>query len=144
MSRTKIEAFDSYEFVTEIPIRISDINYGGHLGNDSVLSIMHEARIRYLANIGFSEKDIKGFGIIMVDSAILYKSEGFYGDVLEVNLTAQNFDKDGFDFYYKIINTKTRKDVAIAKTGIVFYDYEAKKVVEAPNIFIAKIAEIKM
>jgi len=144
MSRTKIETFDSYEFVTEIPIRISDINYGGHLGNDSVLSIMHEARIRYLANIGFSEKDIKGFGIIMVDSAILYKSEGFYGDVLEVNLTAQNFDKDGFDFYYKIINTKTRKDVAIAKTGIVFYDYEAKKVVEAPNIFIAKIAEIKM
>ncbi len=144
MSRTKIETFDSYEFVTEIPIRISDINYGGHLGNDSVLSIMHEARIRYLSNIGFSEKDIKGFGIIMVDSAIRYKSEGFYGDVLEVNVTAQNFDKDGFDFYYKIINVKTRKDVAIAKTGIVFYDYEAKKVVEAPNIFIAKIAEIKM
>lgn len=144
MSRTKIETFDNYEFATEIPIRISDINYGGHLGNDSVLSIIHEARIRYLSNIGFSEKDIKGFGIIMVDSAIRYKSEGFYGDVLEVNVTAQNFDKDGFDFYYKITNVKNRKDVAIAKTGIVFYDYEDKKVVEAPNIFIAKIAEIKM
>ncbi|MCU0364969.1 MAG: hypothetical protein MUE93_04775 [Ignavibacteriaceae bacterium] len=40
MPRIKIETPDKFIFSTEIPIRITDINYGGHLGNDSLLSII--------------------------------------------------------------------------------------------------------
>jgi len=46
MARIKIEIPDKFIYKTEIPIRITDINYGGHLGNDSLLSIIHEARVR--------------------------------------------------------------------------------------------------
>ena len=65
--RSSIETYE-----TEIPIRISDVNYGGHLGNDAVLSLAHEARVRFLALRGFSEKDVEGVGIMMVDAAVVY------------------------------------------------------------------------
>ena len=48
MPRIKLELPEKLVFSTEIPVRITDINYGGHLGNDSILSIVQEARVRFL------------------------------------------------------------------------------------------------
>lgn len=135
MSRIKIDLPDKFIFSTEIPIRISDINYGGHLGNDSILSIVHEARVRFLNKFGYSELNVEGCGIIMSDSAIVYKSEGHYGDVLRIDVTVDDFSKFGCDFIYKISNKETNKEIARAKTGIVFFDYKKKKMVEVPEKF---------
>ena len=140
MARVKINIPEKFQFRTEIPIRISDINYGGHLGNDSVLSICQEARIQLLNQFGFSELDIDGSGIIMVDATVQYKSEGFYGDVLLVEVTITDVTKIGCDFVHRISNKKNNNDVALVKTGIVFFDYEKKKVVPVPSKF-AEIIE---
>jgi acyl-CoA thioester hydrolase len=143
MPRIKLAVPEKFEFSTEIVVRITDINYGGHLGNDSILSIIHEARVRYLRNLGFSEKDIDSIGIIMADSVIIYKSEGFYGDILNVEVCVENIDTFGFDFFYKLTNTKSGKEIAASKTGMVFYDYHKKKIAKSPEIFKKKISEIK-
>lgn len=135
MPRIKIEMPDNYLFTTEIPVRISDINYGGHLSNDAMLSIIHEARIRFLNQYQYSELDIEGFGIIMTDSAIVYKAEGFHGDVLQVNIAVADFNKYGCDLYYLLANKKNAKEIAHAKTGIVFFDYQERKVVPVPEAF---------
>ena len=135
MPKVKIALPEKFIFKTEIPIRISDINYGGHLGNDAVLSVAHEARLRFLKHNGFTELDIDGAGIIMVDAAVQYKSEGHYGDVLTVEVAVNDFTSVGCDIVYKMSNNKTGKIVAIVKTGIVFYDYENKKVKPVPGKF---------
>jgi acyl-CoA thioesterase FadM len=142
MSRIKIVLPDKFIFKTEIPIRITDINYGGHLGNDSLLAIIHEARIRFLNNLGYSELDVDGSGIIMVDAAIQYKSEGFYKDDLLIEIAITDISSIGCDFVYRITNKKNEKEIALAKTGIVFYDYENKKTVKVPSAFIEKIEEL--
>ena len=139
MARVKIDIPEKFQFKTEIPIRISDINYGGHLGNDSVLSICQEARIQFLDQFGFTELDVDGVGIIMVDAAVQYKSEGFYGDILLIEIAITDVTKIGCDFVYRITNKKTQKVVAIAKAGIVFFDYEKKKVVPLPVKFLDAI-----
>ena len=77
MPRIKIELPEKFIYKTEIPIRITDINYGGHLGNDSLLSLIHEARVRLLHHLGYSESNVEGAGIMMIDAGIQYKSEGF-------------------------------------------------------------------
>lgn len=136
MARVKIDIPEKFQFTTEIPIRIYDVNYGGHLGNDSVLSICHEARIQFLNKFGFSEMDVDGAGIIMIDATIQYKSEGFYGDILLVEIAITNVTKIGCDFVYRIRNKKNQKEVAFIKTGIVFFDYEKKKVVPVPSKFV--------
>jgi len=135
MARVKIEIPDKFIFKTEIPIRISDINYGGHLGNDAVLSIAHEARLRFLKHNGFTELDVEGAGIIMTDAAVQYKAEAFHGDVLKVEIGVTDITRSGSDFVYRFENTLNGKIIAVVKTGIVFYDYKNKKVVSVPETF---------
>ena len=135
MPRIKLQLPEEFVFSTEIPVRISDINYGGHLGNDSVLSIIHEARLQFLKHFGYSEMDVEGAGIIMSDSVIIYKSEGFYGDILTVEVTAGEFNNCGCDIFYRITNKKTEKEVVRAKTGIVFFDYKNRSISHIPDKF---------
>lgn len=139
MARIKIDMPEHYTFTTDLPIRISDINYGGHLSNDAVLSMVHEARVRFLANYHYNELDVEGAGIIMTDSAIVYKSEGFYGDHVQISVTIGDFNKYGCDIFYLLSNKQTAVEVAHAKTGIVFFDYDQRKVVTVPKGFRAKM-----
>jgi len=138
MARIKIDLPEKFEFLTDIQVCISNINYGGHLGNDSLLSLIHEARIRFLNNYGFTESNIDGVGIIMVDTAIIYKSESFHGDILVFEVTVGDIGKVGCDFYFRVTNKESGKEVAYAKTGIVFFDYEQRKVINTPGIFKEK------
>jgi acyl-CoA thioesterase FadM len=139
MNRIKINLPQSFRYKTEIPLRITDINYGGHLGNDKILSIIQEARVRFLKSLGYSEMDVEGYGIIMIDAAIQYKSEGFYGDIIIVEVDAGDFDKPGFDLFYRLSNKETGKEIALAKTGIAIFDYQKRKIVPVPEEFIRKI-----
>ena len=135
MSRIKIELPEKFIFKTEIPIRITDINYGGHLGNDSLLSIIHEARLRCLKHLGYSESNIEGSGIIMTDAGIQYKSEAFYGDELLIEVAVTDFTGIGCDFVFRMTNNNSGKEIAVAKTGIVFFDYEKRKTARVPSKF---------
>ena len=139
MPRIKIELPEKFLFQTEISVRITDINYGGHLGNDSLLSIIHEARVRFLKHLSYSEKEVEGSGIIMTDAAIQYKAESFYGDALLIEVGVMDFSKIGCDIVYRITNSNTEKEIALAKTGIVFFDYKNKKVVSVPEKFKSKV-----
>ena len=110
-------------------IRISDLNYGGHVGNDTILSIIQEARQQYLQTKGYQELNINGNGLIMVDALIEYKKELNYADDILVSVTAIDFDKMGFDFYYKIELIQNDEFILAtkAKTGMLLYDYSNKK-----------------
>jgi acyl-CoA thioester hydrolase len=130
MSRIKIKLPSSFPFSTQIKIRITDVNYGGHVGNDTVLSLIHEARMQFLKNYGYTELDMQGIGMIMIDAGIEFKSELFYGDEITVYVAANEFTRVGFDLYYKMMKSDTV--VAIAKTAMVCYDYSVKKVVSLP------------
>jgi acyl-CoA thioesterase FadM len=54
----------TYTFSTELTIRITDLNYGGHVGNDSFLSLIQEARQQYLKKLGYGELDFEGSALI--------------------------------------------------------------------------------
>ncbi|GAB0152466.1 acyl-CoA thioesterase [Marinobacterium sp. BA1] len=139
MARIKLDMPDNYLFSTELCVRISDINYGGHMGNDAVLSMVHEARLRFLKHYHYAEFDVEGAGIIMTDSAIVYKAESFHGDRVQVDVTVADFNKYGCDIYYLLSNKDTAVEIAHAKTGIVFFDYTDRKVVAVPEGFRNKM-----
>ena len=140
MERIKLNLPETFSFTTSISIRITDLNYGGHVGNDSFLSIIHEARIQFLKYYGYSELNVEGAGLIMADVAIEYKKELNYGDVVYISVTATNFDKIGFDIFYLLeLNEEGKKVIAgKAKTGMMCYDYNLKKRMPVPLNFISK------
>jgi YbgC/YbaW family acyl-CoA thioester hydrolase len=142
MARLKIEVPEKFFYKTEIRIRITDINYGGHLGNDSLLSIIHEARLRFLNHLGYSESNVEGVGIIMIDAGIQYKSEAFYADELIIEVAVNDFSGIGCDFVYRLTNKDSKKEIAVAKTGIVFFNYEKRKTAPVPSEFKKKIEDL--
>ncbi len=135
MSKVHVDLPETILFTTTLPVRISDINYGGHLSNDSILSFAHEARIRFLNHFGFTEFDIGGCGIIMIDAVISYLSEGFLGNEIRIELMAREAGNAGFDIFYRMHNMTTGKDLAHVKTGVLAFDYEKKKVRKLPEAF---------
>ena len=141
MPRIKVELPDHFSFTTNIPVRITDLNYGGHVGNDTVLSIIHEARVQFLKNYGYEELNMGGAGLIMSDVAIEFKNELFYGDTIKVSVAANDFSRVAFDICYKLekIDQPANKLVAIAKTGMVCYDYEKKKIIPVPAEVVSKM-----
>lgn len=141
MTRIKITLPEKFVYKTELVLRISDINYGGHLANDAVLSIAHESRIRFLQSMNYSEMNIEGLGIIMTDAAIVYKSQGFHGDETKVNIAVDEFSKYGFDIFYLITN-QNDKEIARVKTGIAFFDYAQEKLATVPLAFQNRINSI--
>jgi acyl-CoA thioesterase FadM len=137
MARVEIDLPESFLFETEIPVRISDVNYGGHLGNDAVLAIAHEARVRLLAAHGLGELDLGGPGIVLADAAIVYRAEGAWGMRLRVAIAAADVRTRGLDLVYRMTDAATGREIARVKTGILFFDYRTRKVVSMPPAFRA-------
>ncbi|MBX2964354.1 MAG: thioesterase family protein [Cyclobacteriaceae bacterium] len=123
-------------FSTELPVRISDLNYGNHVGNDSILTLMQEARALFYQSLGFeSEVKIEGsIGQVVADAAIVYKGESFFGDTLIIEIAVHEFHNYGFDMLYRISNKATGKEVARGKTGIVCFDYSKRKMATMPVV----------
>jgi acyl-CoA thioesterase FadM len=140
MARVEIDLPATFLFETEIPIRISDVNYGGHLGNDAVLAIAQEARVRFLGARGWSELDVEGVGTLMIDAAVVYRAEGRHGMTLRVRLAAADVRSRGLDLVYLMTDAATGEEIARVKTGLVFFDPRARKVVTMPARFREAVA----
>lgn len=139
MARIKLELPENFPFQTELTVRITDLNYGGHLGNADTLVLIHEARVRFLKSLGYSELNIEGYGTIMLDAVLQFKSQAFAGDVLTVDVAAGDFSRIGCDIFYRLTNKETGALVAVAKTGISIFDYENQKRISPPEAFIRRM-----
>lgn len=115
----------------QIPVRITDINYGNHLGNDALVSILHEARVLWLKQHQYTELNAGGTGLIMGDLAVEYLNESFYGDSLTISIATGDITRVSFELYYLVETSREEKNIPVAraKTGLICYDYEFKKVV---------------
>lgn len=140
MDRVKIRFPASVIFTAEIVVRVGDINYGGHLGNDRLIGILQEARALWLRKNGYTELDIEGFGIIQADLAVQYKAEAFAGELLHIHLSIGQWLPVGFTLYYQVVCED--RPVATAFTNLLFRDYRLQKTVPVPVAFRARVSAI--
>tara|TARA_B100001250_G_scaffold188678_1_gene162103 strand:+ start:8232 stop:8648 length:417 start_codon:yes stop_codon:yes gene_type:complete len=133
MPRVKLKLPKVYHFQTKLKLRIYDLNYGAHMGNDSVLSIVHEARIQFFQSLNLKERDFYGLSLLMADSAVVYKKEGFYGDELDIKIAVSEFFTCGFELFYLVKNGD--HEIARVKTGLVCYDRSENKISKLPLDF---------
>lgn len=140
MPRIKIDLPEHFSFSTEVPIYIGHINYGHHLDNAALISLVSEARVRFFKALGYSELDVEGVGIVVADVAAQYRSEAFHGEVLVIEMAADDFNKYGCDLVWRISDKASGREVARGKHGILFFDYSARKPATVPPAFVAKVS----
>ncbi|RKZ18954.1 esterase [bacterium] len=133
MPHVRITPRPAYSFAVDITVRTTDLNYGGHLGNDRLLSLVHEARMAWLAQHGWSELECAGAGLILRDTAVVYRGEAFAGDVLRFEVAAMEPTKVGFRLAMRITRMSDGREIALVENGMVGFDYARRRMVPLPD-----------
>ena len=133
---------DQFYYSTQLTVRVTDINGANHLGNDSMISMISEARARFLYEFGIRETAHGGSGIIVTDLATTYKAEAHARDQLLFEVGVMDFNHYGGDITFRITRPADNKLIAMAKSGFVFFDYKAGRVVDMPEDFRAKFERV--
>jgi len=129
MARVVIDLPKTFPFSTELEVRIQHINRGNHVGNDSMIAFLNEARLRYMPEQINTLRD-SHIWMINADLAVIYKSEAFYGDVLKVEVVADAFHKYGFDLFFRVTEKLTAREVAHAKMAMLLFDSSTRKLIQ--------------
>lgn len=139
MNQWKLSFHEPAVFTCVLDVRVSDLNYGNHVGNDRIVGLMHEARMQFLRAFGYTELNIEGVGLILRDLSVVLKKEMFYGDHLLVELSIPEWSSTGFRVEYRFtrIDDDQRVITALAHTTMVCYDYEKRKPVRVPDPLLA-------
>lgn len=140
MQARTIAPLENVLFESMLKVRISDINYGNHLGHDSLISLLHDARVQFIEHYGYTELEVCGFGMIMANINVNYLAQAFYPDTLSVSIGVGEKSKSSIELVYQVKSTKQGKEIARASTIMVFYDYKKNRVVRVPEEFVAKLA----
>jgi acyl-CoA thioesterase FadM len=143
MARLKLDfPEDQYYYSTTLTVRVTDINGANHLGNDSMISMISEARARFLFDFGIQETKEDNVGIIVTDLATTYKTEAHARDRLLFDVGVMDFNKYGGDIMFRITRPADGARVAMAKSGFVFYNYKTAQVVAMPEAFHCKFEKV--
>ncbi|OEC34201.1 Acyl-CoA thioesterase FadM [Pseudomonas cuatrocienegasensis] len=129
---------DQFCYNTHLTVRVTDINAANHLGNDSMISMISEARARFLFEFGIEETREDGTGIIVTDLATTYRAEAHARDQLLFEVGVMDFNRYGGDITFRISRPADGALVAMAKSGFVFFNYKTAKVVAMPTAFSDK------
>jgi acyl-CoA thioesterase FadM len=133
MPRVQMKPLPDYSFACEMFVRTTDLNYGGHLGNDRLLALIHEARVAFLASHGLTELDCGGTSLIMGDTVIMFQSEAFAGDVLRFEVAAAEPSRAGFRLHYRVTRPSDGAAIALVENGMVAFDYETRRIRPLPE-----------
>ena len=135
MPRIKLKQHPKYAHSTPLKLRVTEINYGGHLGNDAVMGLLHQARVEVLAILGVSEMDLGNgqTGIVQTDCAIVYQGEGFLLDDVLVESLFSEVKGSTFRMCCRI--SKGEKTLILAEAGFAGFDYSARRTAPLPENF---------
>ena len=138
MSKWNLTFHEPVCFTCALPIRVTDMNYGNHLGNDRIVGLMHEARLQFFRSFGYTEMNLEGVGLILRDLSVVLKKEMFYGDELQFELSVHTWTSTGFTIDYQIsrLDEGQRTITALAHTTMICFDYEMRKPVRIPEAIL--------
>jgi acyl-CoA thioesterase FadM len=91
-----------FPFTARIPVRVTDLNHGGHVGNDRLVSLLHEARVAYLAHLGAAEAGVDGRGLILRRLEVDYRREIRHGHPADIELAPAQVRGASFTLFYRV------------------------------------------
>ncbi|MFM9270673.1 acyl-CoA thioesterase [Halomonas elongata] len=113
-------------------VRITDMNYGRHLGHDAVVSLMHEARVQALASRGLSEGDMEGYLCVVADLAVQYQAESRWPDALVVDTAIPAPSRKAIAVYHRLRRESDDRSVATARLNLMLIDPDTGRPAPVP------------
>ena len=129
------------EYIETIKPRISDINYGGHLGHIELVSLLHEVRAQFLKTHNMNEIEIDGCALLMRKLQLEYLNQAFWDNSLKIHISLEH-DGARVVFKYIVYNLTVDNITAKAEATMVLVNKSNQKPLK-PNIFLEKFCNDK-
>lgn len=127
-------------FQVNLPVLVTHLNYGNHLGYDALLTLIQDARIFWLKQYNMSEASLVGnIGFVVKFVIVDYLSEAFHGDYLQITLYPSDIKRSSFVLNYRVVDHDTHRLVALAQTKQVFFNYQNRKPAKGPEAFFSSL-----
>jgi acyl-CoA thioesterase FadM len=140
MPRLKLKPLPRYRYECRLTVRVADVNYGGHLGNNALAGLLHQARLELFRAWSLKENDLGDghTGLIQTDLAVVLAAEAFLHDELTVRTDFIEVRPVSFRMAHEVCRGDTR--VALAELGFAGFDYAARRSALLPAVFTVRIA----
>lgn len=134
MERVRLEFPDAdLRHQHPLTVRITDMNYGRHLGHDAVISLLHEARAQALQALGLSEADMGGYPSVAADIAVQYQAEARFPDALVIDTAIPASTGKVVTVFHRIRREADDRVVATARINLMLIDLQAGRPVVVPD-----------
>lgn len=134
MERVKLD-FPAEAIIHRHPltVRVTDMNYGRHLGHDALVSLLHEARIQAFAALDLQEWDMYGHPSVVADLAVQYQSEARWPDALIIETAVPEPQGKALTIYQRIHKSDSQQLVATARVNQLLIDLATGRPAEVPE-----------
>lgn len=100
-----------------LTVRVTDMNYGRHLGHDALVSLLHEARVQAFASLELPEWDMQGHPSVVADLAIQYQHEARWPDALMIETAVPEPQGKALTIYHRVYHAETQRVIATARVN---------------------------
>ncbi|MDR5866586.1 acyl-CoA thioesterase [Halomonas koreensis] len=124
-----------------LTVRVTDMNYGRHLGHDALVSLLHEARIQALAALGLAEGDMGGYPSVAADLAVQYQAEARWPEALVADTAIPAPGRKAITVYHRLRREADAAVVATARLNLMLVDPASGRPVAIPEAVRERLAE---
>ncbi len=144
MERVKLE-FPAEAVIHRHPltVRVTDMNYGRHLGHDALISLLHEARIQAFAALGLPEWDMHGHPSVVADLAVQYQNEARWPDALVIATAVPAPQGKALTVYQRVFHADSQQIVATARVNQLLIDLATGRPVDVPQQVMQALADAR-
>lgn len=132
-------------FTTEIEhsIRWGEMDALNHVNNAQYFSYFEDARIAYLANIGYGNVTIDvGTGPILANISCDFIKPITFPDTITIGVGTTRIGNSSMTVEYEIYSESVEEVVAKGSSVVVMIDYNTSKSILIPNWMRDKITEL--
>jgi acyl-CoA thioester hydrolase len=132
----------NFRFYYPIQIRYADLDAQWHVNNARFLTILEQARLHYLLELGLWEgKSFLDLGVIIADIHIAYLSPIALLDEIRVGTRVARIGNKSMTFENEIQDGKDGSIKAKAEVVVVAYDFRSQQTQAVPAAWRKKISD---
>jgi len=126
-----------------LTVRVTDMNYGRHLGHDALVSLLHEARMQAFASLDLPEWDMHGYPSVVVDLTVQYQQEARFPDALVIETAVPDPEGKALTVFHRVTKAETGDVVATARVNKLLIDLAAGRPVAIPDAVKQTLADAR-
>jgi acyl-CoA thioester hydrolase len=138
---------NDFHISTSIKVRFADCDLMGHVNNAKFFTYLEQSRLEYFKNfpeLNFLESQKSPeLSFILAEISCTFKSPAFLDETLIVKTRTSELKRSSFVMEYEIVEEKTLRLVATARSVQVMFNYREQKSVAIPDSIRERFGEIE-